>query len=112
MRKERSDITLYYPSIENAKIKHRVEVKNVKLRERATRGLIFDGDSLFGFFDSPKEFTRSNVEVIDDLCNKIGGFCYMPPSTLSKLSYKGTRLKPNTLFAEDMLKFAKTGKVG
>lgn len=109
-RKERSDITLYHPNIDNAKNKHRIEVKNVKLRERATRGLIFDGDSLFGFFDSPKEFTRSNVEVIDELCGKTDGFCYMPPTTLSKVSYKGTRLKPNTLFADDMLDFVQTGK--
>lgn len=110
-RRERTDITLYHPNIDNAKSKHRVEVKNVKLRERATRGLIFDGDSLFGFFDSSKEFTRSNIEVIDDLCSKTRGFCYMPPSTLAKLSYRGKRLKSNTSFADDMLNFVKTGKI-
>ncbi len=110
-RKERSDITLYHPTIDNVRVKHRVEVKNVKLRERATRGLSFDGDSLFGFFDSPQEFGRSHVEMIDDLCIKTGGFCYIPPSTLSKLSYKGTRLRPNTVFANDMLNFVKTGKL-
>jgi hypothetical protein len=44
------------------KLKHRIEVKNVKIRERATRGLLFDGDSLFGFFDDESEFTESNVE--------------------------------------------------
>ncbi|MGH9921499.1 MAG: hypothetical protein ACRD38_01970 [Nitrososphaerales archaeon] len=109
-RKERSDITVYHPNVDSARLKHRVEVKNVKLRERATRGLSFDGDSLIGFFDSPEEFGRSHVEMIDSLCSKTGGFCYIPPSTLQKLTYAGTRLRPNTLFASDMLNFVKTGK--
>jgi hypothetical protein len=110
-RKERSDITLYHPTINNVKVKHRVEVKDVKLRERATRGLSFDGDSLFGFFNSSQEFGRSHIEMIDNLCIKTGGFCYIPPSTLSRLSYKGTRLRPNTEFGNDMLNFVKTGKL-
>ena len=38
---ERTDFIVYYPSIANQKAKHRIEVKNVKLRERGTRGLAF-----------------------------------------------------------------------
>ena len=45
-----TDIIVYYPSARQFTLKHSIEVKNVKLRERATRGLLFDGDSLFGFF--------------------------------------------------------------
>jgi hypothetical protein len=37
---------VYYPDLRNQKSKHRVEVKNVKLRERGVRGLAFDGDSM------------------------------------------------------------------
>lgn len=36
-RKERSDITIYHPNINDVKIKHRVEIKNVKLRESCKR---------------------------------------------------------------------------
>jgi len=63
-RRERTDLTIYYPSISQCKRKHRIEVKNVTIRERATRGLVFDGDSLFGFFDDENEFTESNVEKL------------------------------------------------
>lgn len=44
---ERTDFVIYSPNLTKAKAKHRVEVKNVKLRERGTRGLAFDGDSMF-----------------------------------------------------------------
>lgn len=63
-KRERTDITVYYPSISRYKAKHRIEVKNVKVRERATRGLLFDGDSLFGFFDDENEFAESNVNKL------------------------------------------------
>ena len=41
-RKERTDFIIYYPQIQSFRTRHRVEVKNVSLRERATRGLAFD----------------------------------------------------------------------
>jgi len=110
-KRERTDITVYYPTISEYKMKHRVEVKNVKLRERATRGLSFDGDSLFGFFDDENEFTESNVEVIDNLCTKTGGYCYIPSSTIDNMHYKGMRFRPNTVFGHDMSTFARTGKI-
>ncbi len=72
-RKERTDLIIYYPDVNSCKTRHRVEVKNVSLRERATRGLAFDGDSLFGFFNQLREFTESNVKILDDLCKRIMG---------------------------------------
>jgi hypothetical protein len=111
-RQERTDFTVYHPDMHHFKSKHRIEVKNVKIRERATRGLLFDGDSLFGFFDDESEFTESTIQLIDDLCRKTGGYCYMPVATLKKVPYKATRLRPNVVFAHDMLNFARTGKIG
>lgn len=110
-KQERTDLTIYYPTVSQYKRKHRIEVKNVKLRERATRGLLFDGDSLFGFFDDESEFTKSNVEVIDDMCTETGGYCYIPPSTLDNMQYRGIRFKPNSAFGHDMSVFARTGKI-
>jgi hypothetical protein len=86
-------------------------MKNVSLRERATRGLAFDGDSLLGFFNQPNEFTESNVEVFENLCIKTGGYCYVPPKILEVIPYKTKRFKPNNQFGEDMAVFAKTGKM-
>lgn len=106
---ERADIVVYYPDAYKPKSKHRVEVKNVKLRERGTRGLIFDGDSLFGFFDDPREFTQSNCEIIDMNCNQSKGYCYLPPITLSKIQYRTERFKENTKFGEDISFFIKNG---
>ena len=63
---ERTDFIIYYPKKDGFKKKHRIEVKNVKLRERGTRGLAFDGDTMIGFFNQPSEFTASNIEVIDN----------------------------------------------
>ena len=108
-RKERTDFTIFHPKIEKFKKKHRVEVKNVKLRERGTRGLAFDGDSMIGFFHQPSEFTFSNVEIIEKHCEKTGGFCYVPPGTLSKIKHKSSRFKSNKEFAKDMKKFAEIG---
>jgi len=110
-KRERTDFTVYYPTISEYKMKHKIEVKNVKVRERATRGLLFDGDSLFGFFDDENEFTESNVEIIDSLCTKTGGYCYIPPATIDNMRYKGMRFRPNTVFGRDMSMFARTGKI-
>ncbi|MFQ5891198.1 MAG: hypothetical protein ACE5HW_00200 [Candidatus Methanofastidiosia archaeon] len=110
-KKERTDLIVYHPNMELAYAKHRVEVKNVKLRERATRGLAFDGDSLFGFFDTPKEFTESNVDTIDKLCRKSNGYCYIPPLTLGKLTYKGKRIRSNSQFGKDMKCFIEEGVI-
>ena len=88
-----------------------MEVKNVKMRERAVRGLGFDGDSLFGFFNDANEFTDDTVKIIDKLCKKSGGFCYIPPTTLKKISTKSKFIRPNTLFGKDMAKFVKGGKI-
>lgn len=110
-RQERTDFTVYHPDMHHFKLKHRVEVKNVKIRERAIRGLLFDGDSLFGFFDDESEFTEPTVELIDNLCVKTGGYCYMPPTTLNEIRHKAMRLRPNVVFAHDMLSFARTGKI-
>jgi hypothetical protein len=124
-REERTDFTIYYPQVQRFSLKnyasanfqakptkkHRIEVKNVSLRERATRGLAFDGDSLLGFFNQPNEFTESNVRVLENLCIKTGGYCYVPPKILEEIPYKTTRFKSNTQFGEDMAAFARTGKM-
>jgi len=108
---KRTDFLIYSPNLSSQKVEHRVEVKNVKLRERGTRGLAFDGDSMFGFFDSAKEFTESNVEVIDKHCLVTKGYCYLPLTTLNVMVYKGKRFKANTELAQDMLFFVKNGKM-
>lgn len=111
VKKERTDIIVYHPNIRSSRTRHRIEVKNVKLRERGTRGLGFDGDSLFGFFNDPGEFSRGNVQVIDGFCQDRNGYSYIPHSTLRQMSYKGTRFRPNTQFGKDMLAFVKTGRI-
>ena len=110
-RKKRTDFIVYYPNIENAKAEHRIEVKNVKLRERGVRGLVFDGDTMFGFFNSPAEFTQNTVEIIEKSCKSTGGYCYIPPLTLSKTPYKSRRLRSNTIFGQDMRSFVRKGKL-
>jgi len=108
---ERTDFIIYYPQKKDFKKKHRIEVKNVKLRERGTRGLAFDGDTMIGFFNQPSEFTASNIEVIDTHCKKTNGYCYVPPETLKKIKHKNSRFKPNTEFAKDMKRFVETGVI-
>lgn len=108
---ERTDFILYSPEKDMSKKKHRVEVKNVKLRERGIRGLAFDGDSMIGFFNEPSEFTISNIKVIDNHCKKTNGYCYVPPQTLKVIKHKTLRFKPNTEFAKDMKKFVETGSI-
>ncbi len=110
-KKTRTDLIVCHPSIIASKQSHRIEVKNVSLRERATRGLAFDGDSLFGFFNQPGEFTQSNVTVLEELCRKTGGYCYVPPSLIEEMEYRGERFRPNTLFGKDMAEFVKSGKL-
>jgi len=106
---QRTDFIVYFPSLQSMKALHRVEVKNVKLRERGTRGLAFDGDSLFGFFDAPSEFTESNVRIIDEHCEKVRGYCYVPPRTLAQMKTVGSRFRSNVLFGKDMLYFVENG---
>lgn len=108
-KKNRSDFTFYYPDVNHVKKQHRLEVKNVKLRERGARGLVFDGDSLMGFFDSPEEFTEDNVRVIDENCLKTNGYCYLPPNTLQRIKYKTKRFKSDLNLAKDMKEFVQKG---
>lgn len=110
-RIERTDIIVYSPNFRSNRARHRVEVKNVKLRERGTRGLAFDGDSLFGFFDEPSEFTDSNVQVINDHCTRVGGYCYVPPETLRQIRHAGSRFRSNALFGQDMSHFVQNGEL-
>lgn len=110
-KKERTDFIIYYPTKGKFKNRHRIEVKNVKLRERGTRGLAFDGDSMIGFFNQPSEFTESNVKIIDEHCKQTGGYCYVPPETLSTMKHKGERFKSNTEIGKDMLEFMKEGSI-
>jgi len=51
---ERTDFIIYSPTLTKAKAKHRIEVKNVKLRERGTRGLAFDGETQCLDFSTPQ----------------------------------------------------------
>jgi hypothetical protein len=108
---EGTDFMIYSPNLHHVRVRHRVEVKNVKLRERGTRGLAFDGDSMFGFFDDPSEFTESNVEIIDEYCKRVNGYCYLPPATLRGMRIVGSRFRSNISFGEDMLFFVKNGKL-
>lgn len=112
-KKEHADLIIYYSNFPQYKKKHRVEVKNVKLRERATRGFQFDGDSMVGFFNDPSEFTDSNIRIIDEQCKKTGGYCYIPPATLNAIKdkIKNKRFKSNQDFVFDMEKFIKTGTI-
>lgn len=106
-----TDIIIYYPNLNNPKKIHRIEVKNVSLRERATRGLLFDGDSLLGFFNNSDEFTKENTKIIDDLCLKNSGYCYIPPQTLSNIKFPTKKFKSNSEFGKDMAFFAKNGRL-
>ena len=96
--------------------KHRVEVKNVKMRERGLRGLSYDGDSLIGFFDSTGEFDDFTIKEIERLCGDRDGYFYMPPQILNQLTKAGLldkckRIRPNTRFGQDMAQFCRTGKI-
>jgi hypothetical protein len=103
-----TDFTIYY---KNDKTKmHRIEVKNVALRERGTRGLNFDGDSLAGFFNQPKEFTDENIKVIDKALIDKNGYCYVPITTLKYIKQKnGKRFKDINKIGKDMKYFHENG---
>jgi len=64
---------------------------------------------MFGFFDSPSEFTESNVRVIEQHCEKTGGYCYVPPKTLEKIRFTSSRFRSNIMFGQDMLHFTRKG---
>lgn len=108
---KRTDLIIYYPNINSQKKIHRIEVKNVSLRERATRGLSFDGDTLLGFFNNPDEFTKENIRIIDELCLKNSGYCYIPPKTLDSIRFPTKRFKSNSEFGKDMAFFVKNGRL-
>ncbi len=110
-REARTDIMVYHPNVSSNLSKHRVEVKNVSLRERAVRGLSFDGDTMIGFFNQPREFTEETVKIIDDHCKKTGGYCYVPQKTLEQMKYQGERFRLNTAFGDDMYFFVSKGKL-
>ena len=105
-QKKRTDIIIYHK-----RKTHRVEIKNVSMRERAVRGLGFDGDSLFGFFNAPAEFTDETIKIIDGLCKKSGGYCYIPPATLKRITIKSKFIRPNTQFGKDIKRFVRGGKL-
>jgi hypothetical protein len=116
VRDERSDLTLFHPDVETADVIHRVEVKNMKIRERGVRGLSFDGDSLFGFFDQPGEFTIGELKVMEKELAKTGGFVYLPPDTLEIIEEELDKdlshiLRENIRFGSDMSEFVRTGKI-
>ena len=112
-RKDHTDFAFYYPNIENFSNRHRVEVKNIALRERGTRGLKFDGDSILGFFNEPAEFSKENIKIIDEHCAESDGYCYLPPDTLSEIMQKVhvDRFKSNEEFAGDMKNFVEAGSI-
>lgn len=107
-RKKHTDFIIYYIQDENKF--HRIEVKNVALRERASRGLKFDGDSLAGFFNQPEEFTDENIRVIDTNLNETKGYCYVPKDTLNFIVKKGgKRFRDINQLGIDMKYFASNG---
>lgn len=110
---KRSDFTFFYPNFTNSDVIHRVEVKNVSLRERGVRGLSFDGDSMVGFFNDSKEFTKDTIKIIDKHCSKTRGYCYIPPEILKEIlsKHKAKRLKSNEEFVSDMNRFVKSGTI-
>ena len=110
---DRSDFTFFHPDFKGSSKTHRSEVKNVTLRERGIRGLSFDGDSMVGFFNDPKEFTKDTVKIIDKHCRKTGGYCYVPPEILKEIlsKHKAKRLKSNDEFVNDMNRFVKSGAI-
>jgi hypothetical protein len=116
VRKESSDIIVYYPNIVTAKSRHRIEVKNVKMRERGIRGLMYDGDSIIGFFDEEGEFGSGAASEINQYCSNQGGYAYVSPLIYNFLKRNkqlpaNPRFKLNTDIGKDMANFCKTGKL-
>lgn len=108
---EGTDFLICSPDLANERAKHRVEVKNVKLRERGARGLAFDGDSMLGFFDSPSEFSQPTVRWIDAQVLSTNGYCYVPPLLLEQMQYRGNRFRPNSQIGLDMQYFVQNGRM-
>ena len=80
------------------------------------RGLSFDGDSLFGFFDDPYEFTEGELKVMEKELDKTGGYVYLPPDTLEMIEEEldvdlSHILRVNTRFGSDMAQFVRTGEI-
>ena len=116
IRKDKTDITVYHPDIKRDKKRHRIEVKNVKMRERGIRGLVYDGDSLVGFFDEKSEFGAGTVKKINEHCRKTNGYAYVSPLIYNflrknKQLTRDTRFKLNTEIGKDMAHFRDTGKI-
>lgn len=116
VRKHHADIIVYYPDIKAEQKRHRIEVKNVKMRERGVRGFSYDGDSLIGFFDSEDEFGIGAIAELEKLCHQKGGYVYVPPKLFISLKKKerlkkNSRVRRNTAFGQDMANFSKTGKL-
>ena len=116
IRKEETDIIIYHPHMKRYKKRHRIEVKNVKMRERGIRGLVYDGDSLVGFFDEEGEFGAGTVKKINEYCRKKNGYAYVSPLVYNflrnnKQLTSNTRFKLNTEIGKDMANFCNTGKL-
>jgi hypothetical protein len=116
IRKGGTDITVYHPSMAREKNRHRIEVKNVKMRERGMRGLAYKADSLVGFFDDEREFGANRVREIDEYLRGTNGYAYVSPLVYNflrknKQLVSNTRFKLNTEIGKDMANFCKTGKL-
>jgi hypothetical protein len=116
IRKDKTDIIVYHPDMKRDKKRHRIEVKNLKMRERGIRGLVYDGDSLVGFFDEEGEFGAGTVREINEYCSKTNGYAYVSPLIYNSLRKnkqltRNTRFKLNTKIGEDMAIFCNTGKL-
>lgn len=62
-------------------------------------------------FNNPDEFTKETIKIIESLCKKSGGYCYIPPATLSKITSKSKFIRPNTQFGRDMARFVNSGNL-
>jgi len=116
IRKDKTDIIVYHPDMKRDKNRHRIEVKNVKMRERAIRALFYRADSLVGFFDEEGEFGADRVKEINEYCRKNNGYAYISPLIYNFLKKnkqltRSTRFKLNTEIGKDMANFCKTGKL-
>jgi hypothetical protein len=116
VRKEETDIIVFYPCITSEEKRHRIEIKNVKMRERGIRGLVYDGDSIIGFFDEVGEFGSGMVNHVNKYCSEHNGYAYVSPLIYDFLMKNkqltgNTRFKLNTEIGKDMANFCKTGKL-
>ena len=98
------------------KSRHRIEVKNVKMRERGMRGLAYKADSLVGFFNDEREFGTNRVREIEEYLRRTNGYAYVSPLIYNFLRKNkqltgNARFKLNTEIGKDMANFCKTGKL-